>query len=174
MISFVALMWIFICIFALIGYFRGWAKELLVTFSLTLALFVTTIIDLNFPDVSKALTAGEPTPYFWLRVSIVLVLTFFGYQTPRIPKIAGENRFARDFLRDSLLGLIMGGVNGYLLFSSIWFFLDKANYPFTPYVTVPDAAVKQLLASLPPFIWGPTAIYVSIAVALGLLIVVFL
>ena len=40
MISLVSAFWLFVIIFGLIGAMRGWAKELLVAFSVILAIFI--------------------------------------------------------------------------------------------------------------------------------------
>ncbi len=41
MISLSVLFWVFVILFAVIGLTRGWAKELMVSFSVILGLFVT-------------------------------------------------------------------------------------------------------------------------------------
>ena len=47
MISLAVLFYIFIFIFALIGAIRGWAKEVIATFSVFLGLFVITVFFIN-------------------------------------------------------------------------------------------------------------------------------
>ncbi len=68
---------------------------------------------------------------------LLIVLVFFGYQTPNIPRLAGSGRFARERLQDSLLGLFLGALNGYLVWGTFWYFLDQARYPF-PASSPPD------------------------------------
>jgi UDP-N-acetylmuramate--alanine ligase len=63
----------------------------------------------------------------------------FGYQSPNIPRLAGTGRFARDRLQDSLLGFVLGAINGYLVWGTIWFYLNNAGYPF-----------PQIFSPLPP------------------------
>ncbi len=176
MLSLTFVFWLFVVIFAVIGAMRGWAKELLVTFAAILAIFIITVMERFVPFIRDALGG---TPRFWLRAGIIIALIFFGYQTPNITRFASGNRFARERLQDTLLGLFLGAVNGYLIIGSIWFFMHEANYPF-PYITAPDpntpmgeAAIK-LLPLLPPQWLGTPAIYFAIAIAFVFVLVVFI
>ena len=60
MISISVVFWIFMIIFFLIGALRGWGKELLVTFSIILALFIIQVIQSYVPPVARALSSGDP------------------------------------------------------------------------------------------------------------------
>ena len=51
-----------------------------------------------------------------MRTIILIAVIFFAYQTPNLAKLAGSSRFARERLQDTLLGLFLGAVNGYLIF----------------------------------------------------------
>ena len=44
MISLAVVFWMYVILFAIIGGMRGWAKEILVTFSVILALTFTTLL----------------------------------------------------------------------------------------------------------------------------------
>ena len=106
-------------------------------------------------------------------------LVFFGYQTPKFPKIAGSGRFIRDHFQDILLGLFLGAVNGYLIFGSLWYYLDDAGYPFS-FIISPDLnseigmVTQELLAFMPPELLGSPAIYFAVAIAFVFVLVVFL
>lgn len=50
MIGLAAIFWMFVILFAIIGAMRGWAKELLVTFSAILAMFIISVITNYLPD----------------------------------------------------------------------------------------------------------------------------
>ena len=176
MVSLVFLFWMLVALFGVIGAMRGWAKELLVTFGVILALFIATVIEKFIPFVSSTI---QGTSLFWLRVMIVMALVFFGYQGPNIPKLAGGGRFARERLQDSLLGLFLGAINGYLIFGTLWFFINEAKYPF-PVITAPvpgttmgDAAAR-LIAVLPPHWLGAPAVYFAVALAFVFVLVVFI
>ena len=45
MLSMTAFFWIMVLLFAFIGVIRGWAKELLVSFSVVLAFFIIAVLD---------------------------------------------------------------------------------------------------------------------------------
>ncbi len=53
MISLDVIFWMFVVLFAIIGLMRGWAKELLVTFAVILALFIITVLENYVPFVTK-------------------------------------------------------------------------------------------------------------------------
>ncbi len=181
MVSLDVLFWVFVLLFGIVGLMRGWAKELLVTFSVILALFIITVLQTYVPFITKlvmdaAKPGGDPQTVFWLRAGMLVVLSFFGYQTPNIPRLAGSGRFARDRLQDSLLGLFLGAVNGYLVWGTLWYFLDQAHYPF-PGIVSPDLtqSAKALISFLPPnWLLGVPTIFFAIAIAFAFVLVVFL
>jgi uncharacterized membrane protein required for colicin V production len=184
MIGLDVIFWVFIILFGLIGMMRGWAKELLVTFSVILALFIITVLIKFVPFLSEMAressqnVVSDQTKFtlFWLRTGLLLVLAFFGYQTPSIPRLAGSGRFARDRLQDSLLGLFLGAVNGYLVWGCFWFFLNQAGYPFKDLVSSPTTeSAKALISFLPPqWLLGEPVVYFAVAVAFAFVLVVFL
>ncbi len=173
MISLTVLFWIFVVLFIFIGAIRGWAKEVLVTFSGILAIFVISIL---LPLIANNL---ETTQLFWARVAIITGCAFFGYQTPNFRRISESGKMIRNAGRDVILGAIFGGFNGYMLMGSIWYFMAQAGYPF-PEISAPDLstelgqqAVKILAMSLPAILTVPR-IYYAIAIALAFLIVVLI
>jgi len=60
MMSITAVFWMLVVIFGIIGGFRGWAKEVLVLFSLILALFLMRVLQQYVPGVQAALDAQGP------------------------------------------------------------------------------------------------------------------
>jgi hypothetical protein len=139
-------------------------------------LFILSVLERFIPFVRDTLT-GESR--FWLRSALVIGLIFFGYQTPNIPRLAQSNRFIREHFQDTLLGLFLGGVNGYLIVGSIWYFLHDAGYPF-PYITAPSAldamgqSALKLIAIMPPILMGTPFIYFATAIAFVFVLVVFI
>ena len=76
MVSIDVLFWLFIFMFGIIGLMRGWAKEMMVTFSVILALFIVTVLETYVPFVTKLTMdaqrpGGDPLTVFWLRVIIL-------------------------------------------------------------------------------------------------------
>ena len=100
------------------------------------------------------------------------------YQGPNIPRLAGSNRFVRERLQDILLGIFLGAINGFLIFGSIWFFMNDAQYPFD-LITAPDPATSigqaalGMIKFLPPTWLGAPAIYFAVALAFVFVLVVF-
>ncbi len=170
--------YLLVIIFAVIGAMRGWAKEMLVTASAILGLFVITVLETYVKGLTATFAEHGSTGQFWMRVAILVILAFFGYQTPNLPRIGGE-RFMRERLQDSLLGIFLGALNGYLIIGSIWYFLADANYQAISYIIPPDpttgpgqAAIKLLTYMAPAWL-GVPCIYFAIALAFIFVIVVF-
>ena len=126
MMSIVYIFWMYVILFAIIGAMRGWAKELLVSFSVVTALAVTLLLEKYIPivrDLDKTSTS-----VFWVRTLILISLVYFGYQTVSIARFA--SKAARERLQDSLFGAVLGGFNGYLVAGSLLFYYHVANYPY--------------------------------------------
>jgi CDP-diglyceride synthetase len=176
-VSLTVIFWIFIFLFAIIGAMRGWAKELLVTFSVILAIFIMTILITYIPIV-KSMAKSGGTAIFWLEITILFMCVFFGYQTPNIRAIAGA-RFARERLQDTLLGFLLGAINGYLIVGTFWWILAEAKYPYNlatppiPGTPLGDAALRILQYAPPEWLVIPW-IYFAVMVSFIFVIIVFL
>ena len=181
MVSIAVLFYIFIFMFAIIGAVRGWAKELLVTSSIILAMFIIFVLEEYVPFVKDFFVSTQvpdsniiPKSQFWVRIIILGVLAFFGYQTPNISKIAGA-RFAREKLQDSLLGLFLGAINGYLLVGTIWAFLHQANYPFDwVQLPLPDDAANLVNYLPPEYLMKSPTIFFAVGLVFIFILVVFI
>src|SRR6266487_4485980 len=167
MMSIVYLFWMFVILFAIVGGMRGWAKELLVSFSVILALALNHVLRRYIP-IAQSLPETDVS-LFWVRSIILIVLVFFGYQTVvSIPHLA--SRAARERLQDTLFGGILGGVNGYLIAGTLLYYLAAANYPFQKIISPPtDPAiaqtVNQMMLYMPPQLLGEPGIYFAIILA---------
>jgi hypothetical protein len=176
MISLDVLFWMYVILFALIGGMRGWTKEVLVTAGAIVALFVVTVIENFIPFIQNSLT---PQSSFWVRMGILAGMTFFGYQGPNIPRIIESGKFVRDRFEDVLLGVFLGGINGYLIFGTAWFYLMEANYPFD-WIIAPNELtqaghnIDSLIKILPPQWLNAPTIYVAVAVIFVFILVVFI
>ena len=175
MVTLDAFFWMLVFIFGLVGLMRGWAKEVLVSFSVVLGLFIITLLQQFEPSIIAALAMDNSTTLFWFRVLLIGVLVFFAYQTPNISRLAATNRFVREKLQDSLLGLFLGAINGFMIVGTMWFFLNAAQYPFPSIISAPapDSNAAQLLALMPPEWLGIPVIYFAIALAFVFVLVVF-
>jgi len=135
--------------FAVIGYMRGWTKELIATAGIVLALFTLKQFEALVID---PLTDGRQEPKFYLQATILLLLAFFAYQTPpeRLAR-GGAIRNPRESLQDGILGALVGAFNGYLLIGSLWWYMDNLEYPLSPFITpvAPGSASANLVDALP-------------------------
>ena len=179
MIGLTAFFYFNLVLFAVIGGMRGWAKELLISFSVILALFIIAVIE-NYLPVIGPMVTRNPMIQFWMRITILTLLLIFGYQTPNIPALqGGKGRFRRGNIADALLGIFVGLLNGYLIVGSYWYFIDQANYPYTlisapvPGTPAGDAALN-MIKYLPPAWLVPPIIFVVLAVFGVIMLVIFL
>ena len=165
--------------FAIIGSMRGWAKEMLVSFSVILAIFIISILESLMPGLVEQITRAGATAYFWVRTILLFMLVFFGYQTPNLQRI-GPSKFARDRLQDILLGGVLGAVNGFLIIGTLWYFMQTANYPFQPKILPPTeddwltGTAYKLIAYLPPYWLQGPLLYVTVALSFLFVLVVLI
>jgi uncharacterized membrane protein required for colicin V production len=176
-VSLTFVFWMYVVLFGIIGGMRGWAKELVVSFSVILALTLVTLLEHYVPFVRDVLKQDSPALYFWLRSLILTLLVFFGYQTPNIARFA--SKMNREKVQDILLGAFLGAINGYLIAGTIWFYMFEAGYPFQAILppdqnTAVGKAALTLLQYMPPRVLGIPAIYFAVVVAFIFVIVVFI
>jgi hypothetical protein len=162
-------------LFLIIGALRGWAKELLVAFSVVLARFIEFVILVYVPVVSTALQTlqqSDPKTWFYIRLALFLVLVSFGYATTVISARLGT-RARKEKLEDTLLGLFLGVVNGFLVVGSVWGFLDELGYNIWG-ITGPQSEAAQNLLNYLPTDWlqGPS-LFVGVALAFAFVLIVF-
>lgn len=184
MIGLTAFFWFFVFLFAIIGATRGWAKELMVTFSVILALFVTTVLE-NYVPVVGPMIRGDAKTAFWIKSGLLIALVFFGYQSPSLSRFSHfADRFIREKLQDSLLGFVLGAVNAYLFVGTLLWYLQQAYnalnaYP-VPFIMPPEAgtpigeAYLNLMKWLPPVWLNGITVYIAVAIAFVFILIVFL
>lgn len=170
MISMVTVFWTLVFLFALIGAFRGWTREVIVSSAVILALFTISQFSYTFfkflgqDNATTAPTEQVWRQQFYIMSAVLLLFTFFGYQGPAVVGRVGERLRVRDSFQDKLLGVIIGGLNGYLIAGSVWSFLEyrvigannwaryplELPYPFSPEViTRPAPAAAEIITNLP-------------------------
>ena len=77
----------------------------------------------------------------------------------------------------TILGIVIGATNGYLIAGTIWFYLSDANYPFEKIISKPTGNIAtiadNMLHFMPPKLLGIPGIYFAVVVAFIFVIVVF-
>ena len=175
MMSIVYVLWMYVILFAVIGMLRGWAKELIVAFSVILALALNLLLKQYIPIVRDL--PDDSSSLFWIRTLILVALVYFGYQTVAlVPHLA--SKATRERLQDALFGTILGGINGYLIAGSLLFYMDQAKYPYPDITSAPPAqlanTIVQMMAYMPPHLLGVPGIYFAVIICFIFVIVVYI
>jgi uncharacterized membrane protein required for colicin V production len=140
----------FIVIFGMIGAMRGWVREVIVTASLVLALFVYNQLGEKWNTVVNGMTAQHSTEQWLLRTLPLLIIAFFGYLGPAVVRSRFEANM-RGKLEQGILAFIIGLINGYILFSTFVFIAWRAGLLDSP---PPAGANASPLFTPPPGGWG--------------------
>jgi colicin V production protein len=176
MMNIIYIFWMYVVLFGIVGWMRGWAKELLVAFSVILALALNHVLRRYVP-IAANLPETDPS-LFWVRTIILLVLVYFGYQTViSIPHLAAKGRSEK--LQDTLFGAFLGGLNGYLVAGSVLYYIHIADYGFQKVITKPAdpvllERVNQMMLYMPPQLLGEPGIYFAIILAFVFVLVVYI
>jgi hypothetical protein len=178
MIAMVTVFMMFLLIFGFIGSVRGWAKELLVVFSVGLALAAITVVE-DLLGFKNTLFKNNLSLQFWFRTGMLAFMVLFGYTGPSLPRLAKAAE-KRGKIQDSILGFVFGLISGFFVIGTLWSFADQAQYPVIgKYVGAVPAELndltQRLLHMLPP-IWldQPTTIFIFVVVAFIFAVIYFL
>ncbi len=138
--------------FGVIGFLRGWNKELIAMAGIILGLFALFQFDNLLRGVILRGVALDQV--FLIQAGLFIVIVFFAYQTRALS--GGDRREGRSNFQEGVLGGIVGAVNGYLIWGSIWYFMDINNYPLSPSVVAPSpgSPSDQALQWLPLVVLG--------------------
>ena len=79
MVNLIYIFWMYVILFAVIGAMRGWAKELLVSFSVILAVALNYLLRKYVPMIANLPLNDQSL--FGIRTWITVALVYFGYQT---------------------------------------------------------------------------------------------
>jgi uncharacterized membrane protein required for colicin V production len=155
MIELSAVLVVMSLIFGLLGYYRGWGRELIATSGVVLALFALDEFD---QLLRGTLLAGvTPDQRFFVQAAIFVGVVFFAYQSRSF--FGTELQRAsqgRDATQNSVLGALLGAVNGYMIWGSLWYFMAQNGYPFAPLISqpVPGSPSDQVTSLLPLVLLG--------------------
>jgi len=166
-----SLMWTLGIFFAIIGFLRGWVKELVATAGLVLALF--TIFQFDGLLRGTVFVTLPRSQIFLLQMGFFFAVAFIVYQTQDIG--GAERRDERD-IQAGLIGTVIGFLNGYLIGGSLWYFLDINEYPLEQFVIAPaaDSASAQSVNLIPLVLLGGGASGTGDLLAIGVIILLFL
>jgi len=135
MIQLVTIMWVMAVFFAIIGFLRGWGREVIASAGIILGLFALFQFD---GLIRGTLLTGAPREQVYLvQTGIFIAIVFFAYQQRALQRGAGSTGGGRDNLQEGVLGGLLGFLNGYLIWGSLWYFMDINEYPFSPYIIAP-------------------------------------
>lgn len=164
-----------VLLFGLVGALRGWAKELLVTFSVILARFIEFVLWEYVPGVNaafKTMAQNEPRNWFYIRLVLFIVIVTFGYATTVISaKLGGKAR--KEKFQDTLLGFFLGIINGGLVVGMFWGFLHQLGYNIWN-ITTPGESIALTFSQnlITDWLAGPP-LFVGVAVAFAFVLIVF-
>jgi uncharacterized membrane protein required for colicin V production len=140
---------VFILIFGLVGAMRGWVREVIVTASLILALFVINQLGERWNTLVAGITGQHTAEQWLLRAAPLFIIAFFGYLGPAVVRSRFEQN-ARGKLEQGILAFIIGGINGYIIFSTLMFIAWRAGILDSP----PPAGNQSPLFTAPVGGWG--------------------
>lgn len=186
MIPLSTVFWGLVIFFGLVGALRGWAKEILVSFSVLLALFIQQVFGqfvfegqseympvlLASPGITPPGTYA--TAQFYICVALLTLLAFFGYASPPLAQRIGA-KVAREKLQEGLLGFFLGLLNGYLIVGMLWFYVARVGYEIWGIQTPLEGTASYAIATtylLPDWLTVP-ALFVAVALAFVFVIIVF-
>jgi len=158
MIQLSAMLWTLAIFFAIIGFLRGWNKELVSLAGIILGLFAL----FQFDSIIRGtlLVNVSRDQVFLVQAGIFIAIVFFAYQTRTVfgnnAGARGAAREGRDSLQESILGGLLGFLNGYLIWGSLWYFMDINEYPLAPNIIAPSpgSPSDQARALLPLVLLG--------------------
>lgn len=169
MIQISMFMWMLSVFFAVLGYLRGWQKELVATTGIILATFALFQFDAFLRTIFFGFSSRE---LFLLHFVTFVVVVFMVYQARQI---GGGGRRSSDDVQEGLIGSLVGALNGYLIGGAIWYFLDITEYPFPEWVNAPalNSPSAQSLGLMPMVILGGGTDGTGAVLSVGVLLLVF-
>lgn len=130
MISLISLVWLFAIFNALLGFQRGWYREIVIT----AAVVVSTYVIYQFDPFLRGIILVNFSREQVFIVQILLFLGLLFFTTGQ--RITAQDR-KREGFAAGLIGAIIGAINGYLVGGTIWYFLDINEYPFSTILSAP-------------------------------------
>jgi len=184
MINLLLLFIILIGFFAMVGYLRGWQREVITLFGLVGGVAMLTRFAYELLNLLGMIAQPGATPeellddrksQIFLQVVVFSFIAFFSYQIVGALAVRVSGGKLSDRIRASMerriIGLLFGAVNGYLIVGTFWSFLEYepvpegyshlppgVPYPFDPSVVVrplADTAAMAFTQYLPLGVLSP-------------------
>ncbi len=146
MIQFYAMMWILATFGAVIGFLRGWNRELIAMMGILLSSVVLLQLDAILRSTILSFFARDHI--FVIQMILFFVIVYNAYRTNRFEPSSGRGN---PSTQASVLGMLAGAINGYLIGGTIWYFMDINEYPFSPLVIAPapNSPSAEAIGSMP-------------------------
>lgn len=166
MINLFLLFWLLVLLFSVIGYMRGWQKEVIAMSGLVGAITVLMQFGYEMVSLFGVVPAEGMTPeqlqeiisrQILIQGTFFAIVAFFSYQVVASLAVSvaggrlGER--IRAGLERRIIGMLVGAINGYLVVGGLWSLLEYvpvpdgyehlpvgAQYPFDPNVIIRPAA----------------------------------
>ena len=147
-----------ILIFGIIGWIRTFPRELGVTIPVLFAMYILARFDQLILDLINRVytfrgTPGEDLVVFNIYLTFILFITLISYEGETLA-FAGSSP---PGLLGRLLDIGSGLFNGYLVIGTIWYYLDKLNYPIQklglfepPLSNLAKRLIEVLPQNIPP------------------------
>ena len=191
--------WITVTFFGLIGILRGWTREVVATSGLILSLFtinqfgyfMVNILGATYQmdtvDLNTVMDVRRQQ-YYILALTHIFI-AFFSYQGPTWAGRVNDRLRIRDSFQDKILGLLVGGINGYLIVGTFWALLENEvisggfrALPTTPFVNYPfeaeiifrpevGSSLYALISNLPIPLLAPYLPFLLVVVFLFVIVV---
>ncbi|MHB9032866.1 MAG: hypothetical protein ACYC6L_07450 [Anaerolineae bacterium] len=166
---------IIVVIFILVGFARGFLKELGVTAMIIWTLFVLSLLGPLFERLVGAgneLSDRQSVALCLGYLLLIVVAAVISYQGETLAYGGVPPRG----LKGMVLGLMMGLVNGYLIAGSVWHYMARFNYPlsflgFTSQGLSPAAGMLQPYLA-PALLGQPVLLGQSLLLYLSILLIV--
>lgn len=186
MVSLHFVFWFMVIFFTLIGYLRGWQREVIALSGLVASIAALSQFGDSITGLIGGLTGtvqlnpADPFAFqrqqFWIQAVFHGIIAFFSYQVvARLANQATGGRLGerlRSGLERRVVGGLIGAINGYLVIGSLWGFLEYQiteagyvqlpigqPYPFDPMVILrPEAtsAAAAVAGYLPMGVFSPS------------------
>jgi uncharacterized membrane protein required for colicin V production len=165
MINLLLLFSILVVCFMMIGYMRGWQKEVITMFGLVGGIAMFQRFAYELLNVMGAISAPGATPeeilddrrgQVFIQAAVFTVIAFFSYQIVGALAVRMSGGKLAERIRASMerriIGVFFGGVNGYLVVGTFWAFLEYEpvpegyvqTAPGTPYPFDPSVVIRPL------------------------------